>query len=221
MSKKYLIITISCLIFSIIAGLITKDLLIGGTSLFTGLLCAYFASEGKRINYMMGLINYLLMGYVALKNNIYGIFIFYILIFAPLQIKGFLTWKDNVDEEENLIIRKFNLKNSITIITTCIIVSIILGYLLSLIPNEKLSFMDATSNCINLCGVILMILRFSESWYLWLLNNIIDLIIWIIIVINKGNNSIMMLLVSTSYLLINIYGIVKWNRKKVIDNNKS
>ena len=64
--------------------------------------------------------------------------------------------------------------------------------------------MDATSNCINLCGVILMILRF-----LWLINNIIDLIIWIITVINGGEGSIMMLLVSIGYLLINIYGVVK------------
>ena len=41
--------------------------------------------------------------------------------------------------------------------------------------------MDAASNCINLCGVVLMILRFKESWWLWLINNVIDLIIWIII----------------------------------------
>ena len=40
---------------------------------------------------------------------------------------------------------------------------------------------------------------------------IIDLIIWIITVIDKGNGSIMMLLVSIGYLLINIYGIIKWN----------
>ena len=85
------------------------------------------------------------------------------------------------------------------------------GYLLTLIPTQRLAFMDATSNCINLCGVILMILRFKESWWLWLINNIIDLIIWIITVINGGNGSVMMLLVSIGYLLINIYGVIKWN----------
>lgn len=71
--------------------------------------------------------------------------------------------------------------------------------------------MDASSNCINLCGVILMILRFKESWWLWLINNIIDLSIWIITFINKGEGSSMMLLVSIGYLLINIYGIIKWH----------
>lgn len=211
MNKKYLIITILSLIISVISGVISNDLIIGGTILLTGLLCAYFASEGKRINYVLGLINYLLMGYVAFKNNLFGIFFFYIFIFSPLQVNGFITWNKNLNDDKNVKVREFTLKNSIIITLACIIGSIILGYLLTLIPTQRLAFMDATSNCINLCGVILMILRFKESWWLWLINNIIDLIIWIITVINGGDGSVMMLLVSIGYLLINIYGLIKWS----------
>lgn len=200
-----------CIAMSIIFGIIAKDLLIGGNILATGLLCAYFASEGKRINYILGLINYILMGYVAFKNNLFGIFFFYLFVFSPLQIHGYITWKKNLDDNKNVKIREFNLKNSIIITLSCIIGSFMLGYLLSLILGQRLAFMDATSNCINLCGVILIILRFKESWWLWLVNNIIDLIIWIITVVDKGNGSIMMLLVSIGYLLINIYGVIKWN----------
>lgn len=151
------------------------------------------------------------MGYVALKNNLYGIFFFYIFIFSPLQIKGFFTWKKSLNKEGNVQAREFTLKNSIIITISCIIGSCILGYILTLIPNQRLAFMDATSNCINLCGVILMILRFKESWWLWLINNIIDLLIWIITTINHGEGAIMMLFVSIGYLLINIYGVIRWN----------
>lgn len=211
MSKKYIIITLICIAMSVLSEIITQDLLVGGTILATGLLCAYFASEGKRINYILGLINYLLMGYVAFKNNLFGIFFFYIFVFSPLQVHGYLSWKKNLDNEKDVKVREFNLKNSIIITLSCIIGSFVLGYLLSLVPGQRLAFMDASSNSINLCGVVLMILRFKESWWLWLINNIIDLIIWIITVIDKGNGSIMMLLVSIGYLLINIYGIIKWN----------
>ena len=219
MNKKYIIITLMCLIISIVSGIISNDLLIGGTILLTGLLCAYFASEGKKINYILGLINYLLMGYVSFKNNLFGIFFFYLFIFSPLQIKGFVTWNKNLNNDKNVKVREFTLKNSIIITLSCIVGSIILGYLLTLIPTQRLAFMDATSNCINLCGVILMILRFKESWWLWLINNIIDLIIWIITVINGGEGSIMMLLVSIGYLLINIYGVVKWNIRGELNAN--
>lgn len=211
MNKKYVIITFICLLMSIISGIVAKDLLVGGTILATGLLCAYFASEGKKINYLLGLVNYLLMGYVAFKNNLFGIFFFYIFVFAPLQVNGYLSWNKNLDNDKNVKVREFTLKNSIIITLSCIIGSFVLGYFLSLIPGQRLAVMDASSNCINLCGVILMILRFKESWWLWLVNNIIDLIIWIITVIDKGNGSIMMLLVSIGYLLINIYGVIKWN----------
>jgi len=223
MNKKYIIIILACIIISIISGIIAKDLLIGGTILATGLLCAYFASEGKRVNYILGLINYILMGYVSFKNNLFGIFFFYIFIFSPLQIHGYVSWKKNLDKNRNVKVREFNFKNSIIITLSCIIGSFILGYLLSLIPEQRLAIMDASSNCINLCGVILMILRFKESWWLWLANNIIDLIIWIITAMNKGNNSIMMLLVSVGYLLINIYGVIKWNidaKKNEIENKE-
>lgn len=213
MNKKHIIVTCICVFISLISGIISNDIIIGGTILLTGLLCAYFASEGKRISYILGLINYILMRYVSFKNNLYGIFFFYIVIFSPLQINGFVTWNKNLDEEKNVKVRKFTLKNSIIITLSCILGSLLVGYLLTLIPGQRLAFMDASSNCINLCGIILMILRFKESWWLWLINNVIDLGIWIITFINKGEGSLMMLLVSIGYLLINIYGIIKWNRE--------
>lgn len=216
MNKKYAFIVSICFVLSIVSGIIAKDLIIGGTILLSGLLCAYFASEGKRINYIFGLINYILMGYVSLKNNLYGIFLFYIFIFAPLQVRGFITWKRNLNEDNNVKVREFNLRNSIIITLSCVISSFLLALLLNLIPNQRLALMDAASNCINLCGVVLMILRFKEAWWLWFINNIIDLGIWIITTLNNGTGSVMMLLVSIGYLLINIYGMIKWhiNAKK-------
>ncbi len=214
MNKRNLIIIIICLIISIILGISSNDIIIGSTTLLTGLLCAYFASVGKRINYIFGLINYLLMGYVSYKNNLFGIFLFYILIFSPLQISGFISWNKNLDKNNNVKTREFTLKNSIIIISSCIIGSFLLGYLLTLIPTERLAFLDASSNIINLCGVVLLIMRYKEAWWIWLTNNTIDLIIWIITTINNGENSIMMLLTSIGYLLINIYGIIKWHVKR-------
>lgn len=211
MNKKNTVITIICIIISSISGFITKDVAIGGFSLLTGLLCAYYASIGNRVNYLFGLINYLIIGYVAFKNNLYGIFFFYIFIFAPLQVQGFITWNKNLYSDSKVKIRQFTFKNSIIITVACLLGSLILGYFLTLIPNQKLAFMDAASNCINLCGIILLILRFKESWLLWLINNVIDLIIWLITALNHGENSTMMLLVSIGYLLINIYGLIKWN----------
>ena len=117
-------------------------------------------------------------------------------------------------------VKEFTLKNSIIIMISCVIASLILGYLLTCIPNQRLVFLDASSNCINLCGIILMILRFKESWWLWLINNFLDLLIWICTVINKGSYFMMALFVSIGYFLINIQGLIKWSRKAKKENKK-
>lgn len=211
--KKDIIVILLSVFLSIISGIITKDLIVGGAMLLTSLLCSYFAIEGKKISYIIGFINYLLTGYVSFKNNLFGLFLFYIFIFAPLQIRGFISWRNNEDKDNTVRVRKFTLKNSIIVISLCIIGSLLLGYLLTLIQNQNLAFMDATSNCINLCGVILMLLRFKEAWWVWLVNNIIDLVIWTIMALNNGNGAIMGLLSSVAFLLGNIYGIIKWGVK--------
>lgn len=211
MNKKYLIVTIICILFSLISGLYAHDLIIGGATLATALLCAYFSSEGKRSSYILGLINYLLIGYTSFKNHLYGLFFFGVIVCPIFQIQGYISWSKNLDEDNNVKVREFTLKNSIIITLSCIIGSLILSYLLTLVPGQRIALMDASSNIINLCGVILMILRFKESWWIWLVNNVIDLGIWIITFIEKGDGSFMMLLVSIGYLLINIYGIIKWS----------
>lgn len=211
MNKKYIVITVLCLIVSLISGILSHDIIIGGANLFTALLCAYFSSEGKRVSYILGLINYLLIGYVSFINHLYGLFIFGVIICPILQIQGYISWSKNLNEDKTAKVREFTLKNSIIITISCLLGSLILSYLLSIIPRERIAFLDALSNIINLCAVILAILRFKECWWIWLINNIIDLSIWIITFIGKGEGSTMMLLVSIGYLLINIYGIIKWN----------
>ena len=159
----------------------------------------------------------MLSGYVCYLNGLYGISLLSLVIYFPSQIQGYLSWKKNIICNE-VQIRSFNTKNSIIIIMSCIVGSIIFGLLLSKIPGQQLAFLDASSNIINLCGIILMNLRFKECWYVWLFNNSIDLFIWIINFVKGSPNSAMMLLVSIGYLLINVYGLIKWiimNKKKV------
>jgi nicotinamide mononucleotide transporter PnuC len=211
-SKKEMAITTSCIAFSIIFGFLSNDLWIGGTILATGLIGAYYASEGKRINYILGLINYLLMAYVAYKNHLHGILFFYTFIFAPLQVIGFFSWKKQSNADNTVNARRFTLKTALFIMGLSIVCSFILGYLLSLIPNQQLSYLDASTNCINLFGVILMIMRYQEAFWLWLVNNILDLILWTLVLLSNGEGAFMMFCASAGFLFINIYGIIKWHR---------
>lgn len=194
--------------------------IIGFLTLLFGLFNGYYAVIGKWQNYIYGILFVLLNAYISFKTNLYGIAILSILLYFPLQVNGLISWYKNKDKDKKINLRQFNLKTSILIIIVCFILNIILGFFLSKIKTQKLAFLDATSNCINICGVILMILRYKECWIVLLGNNIIDLIIWIINFINNEYNSSIMLIVSIFMLLFNILGIIKWYKKKKIILNQ-
>ena len=116
--------------------------------------------------------------------------------------------------------KSFTLKNSLIICSAIIVGSLILGFLLSLIPNQNLAFLDSTSQIINICGVILVALRFRECWYVWLANNIIDLAIWVINVVNGTVNAEMTLITSVMYFVMNIIGVICWIKIERQQKNK-
>lgn len=206
---KSRIYTLIIIIFSVICGIISRDYFLGTVILICGLLNAYYASIGKVYNFIFGALYCLLSGYVCYLNELYGIAILSFVIYFPSQIQGYFSWKKNVNNNK-VKIRGFNTKNTIIITISCIVCSFVLSFLLGKIPGQKLAFLDASSNIINLCGIILMNLRFRECWIIWLFNNSIDLVIWIINFVNGSSNSMMMLLVSIGYLFINVYGLIKW-----------
>jgi nicotinamide mononucleotide transporter len=207
-NKIYIILII---IFSIICGILSKDYFLWTLILMSGLLNAYYASIGKIYNYIFGAIYCVFSGYVCYLNWLYWIAVLSLLVFFPSQIHGYLMWNKNKKENKKKVkIRWFTLKNSIIITTICIVGSFLLWYLLSKIPWQNLAFLDASSNIIQLCGIVLMNMRFKECWVVWLFNNTIDLIIRIINFVFWTPNATMMLIVSIWYLLINVYWLIKW-----------
>lgn len=209
-NRKNILYTILIIIFSVVCGILTNDYFLGTLTLLNGLLNVYYASIGKIYNYIFGAVYCLLSGYISYKNGLYGIAVMSAIIFFPSQIHGYISWIKHKKDDNTVMVRGFTLKNSVIITTSCILGSLLFGYLLSKIPGQQLAFLDSSSNVINLCGIVLMNLRFKECWIVWLFNNVFDLSIWIINTINHSPNSMMMLIVSIGYLLINIYGLVKW-----------
>ena len=209
---KIKIVTIVILIFSIICSILLNDSFLGCVTLICGLLDAYYSSIGKIYNYFFGALYYIFSGYICYQNGLYGIAFLSFTIYYLSQIEGYISWNKN-KIGSSVKIRGFNLYNSILVVLFCILGSLIFGLILSNIKSQRLAFLDASSNILNLCGIVLMNLRYKECWIVMLFNNLIDLIIWLISAINSSPNSLIMLVVSLGYFIINLYGIRIWYKK--------
>ena len=213
--NKTIITTIVIIVFSFLLGIFSNDIIFGTIILSSGILNIWFQTNGKSYNYIFACIYNITNAYISYKNNLYGLFLLSLILYLPLNIIGFFTWyKEN--KNNTIIFRKYNKLKSILIIFLSILLSLIFGFILKLNPNQKLEFLDSSSNILNIFGIILLNKKLCEGWFVLLFNNIIDLIIWIINFINNGDNSFMMMIVSIFYLIINIYAIYKWKNTKKI-----
>ena len=194
---------------SILLGIVFDDYIWGSLTLIFGFLNSYYMAIGKWQNYIFGILFTITYTYICAINGLYGWLIFSLIFYLPVQIYGIVNWFKN-KEDEQVQMKSFTWKNSLIICSLVILGSTLLGFLLSLIPNQNLAFLDSTSQIINICGVILVAIRFRECWYVWLANNIIDLSIWIVNIINHTPNSEMALITSIMYLVMNIIGVICW-----------
>lgn len=213
MSKKLFLreflVVFFTLAISILLGIVFDDYIWGSLTLIFGFLNSYYMAIGKWQNYIFGILFTITYTYICAINGLYGWLIFSLIFYLPVQIYGIVNWFKN-KEDEQVQMKSFTWKNSLIICSLVILGSTLLGFLLSLIPNQNLAFLDSTSQIINICGVVLVAIRFRECWYVWLANNIIDLSIWIVSIINHTPNSEMALITSIMYLVMNIIGVICW-----------
>ena len=171
----------------------------------------YLAGNGSRNAYIMGVANYILLAFSALNNGLFGIAISYLLIYTPVQIVGFTAWRENSDKRDRVKARKFKFWHAVVIVVACLAGSFCVGSLLTFLPGQQLAFADATSNVLNLCAEILMMLRFRESWILWLSNDIVDITMWSMVAM-RGGNGLMVVIMTAIGLIMDVRGIVNWSK---------
>ena len=70
------------------------------------------------------------------------------------------------------------------------------------------SYSDKVVAMLDICGIVLIALRYKEGWIFWMLCSAIDLVLWSVLHINQSSsNSIMMIIVSILNVLLNAWGL--------------
>lgn len=226
MKKKFTIIYfISTFCLSYGLGILFKDkYLMGSTTLFLGFTQTFFMTKGKWYEEFVGIFETIMSTLVCVFASMYGSAIFTVLIYIPLSIFNIVNWKKH--ENDNVVnLNKMTATKSIITISLVIVCTAILSLLLSLIPTQRLAFWDACGDILNICGILLIALRYKEGWIVWILCNLVDLTTWILSLI-KGysQNAIMMIIMSLIYICLNVWGyisFIKLRKMQEIKNENS
>ena len=174
----------------------------------TGLTANLLVAKGSILNYPFGIVNVLIYSFVSYQSALYGDTMLNLLYYAPMNIVGWNYWNKTKDEDGNIGVKSLTKKQFIDV---SILTSITwLTYSLLLIElNDVAPFIDSASTVLSIVGMFLMLCKYREQWYLWIIVNIVTIIMWWI-AYQQGTGDLTTLLMWIVYLVNSIYGLVQW-----------
>lgn len=201
----WLIIFLGAQIFAYVQ---EPDSILGMISGISGILCAIFVSKGKISNFLFGLIFAYSYFYVSLDNKFYGEMTTTLYVYIPAQFIGYFLWKANMqksaeDKIEIVSAKNLTTKGWLTLVSSVVIGSLLFISVLKTTDGNSIG-LDGVTTVLVIAAQLLMILRYSEQWILWIVINILSIRLWA--------ETPAMYLMYGAYLLNSVYGYYNWRK---------
>lgn len=211
-SKLEKFLLFSSIILILLVGFIFEAKLITTLSSIMGIITALLLAKGKNLGQVFGLILAFLYSFVSFKNKFYGEAILYMCIMLPMYIIGILSWIKHQSEKTNTIqVDNIKLKEWIILFIISIIAFVGIYMLLKIFATKEL-FISSLSVVSSLCAIYLGIRRSKYSFYFYIMNDFILIMLWGIPVI-KGVLSLVPMVFNPIINFINdCYGVYNWNK---------
>ncbi|OOS04712.1 nicotinamide riboside transporter pnuC [[Haemophilus] felis] len=201
----WLIIFLGAQIFAYVQ---EPDSILGMISGISGILCVIFVSKGKISNFLFGLIFAYSYFYVSLDNKFYGEMTTTLYVYIPAQFIGYFLWKANMqksaeDKIEIVSAKNLTTKGWLTLVSSVVIGSLLFISVLKTTDGNSIG-LDGVTTVLVIAAQLLMILRYSEQWILWIVINILSIRLWA--------ETPAMYLMYGAYLLNSVYGYYNWRK---------
>jgi nicotinamide mononucleotide transporter len=179
---------------------------------FTGMLCVVLTSGKRWFQWVVGLVN--ILGFVALywRWQLYGNFALNLLFYIPASIIGIILWLKNRDTKQTTQVRQLSSKNKYVLGISAIVSLIIFAFPLSYINQGAgqiwtlVGFLDSAGTVLGVIGQVLLNLRYTEQWWIWIILDII--MIALNLVIGQYAMAIMYALWTANAII----GLIVWKK---------
>jgi len=181
-------------------------------AVFFGLLSVWFSKNNNVLVYPTGIINTSIFVYLLVKWELLGDMIINIYYFL-MSIYGWYYWTRKSQSQEYTPITKINEADIKIILIIIISSTIFVSYLYSFFDKWSglVSYIDILTTAIFFVGMWLMARRKIESWFFWILGDVISVPLYFV----KG-----LAFSSFQYLIFTLIAVAGYYKWKSIYNNK-
>ena len=181
-------------------------------AVFFGLLSVWFSKNNNVLLYPTGIINTSIFVYLLVKWELLGDMIISVYYFL-MSIYGWYYWTRKSQNQEYTPITKVNEADIKIILIIIISSTIFVSYLYSFFDKWSglVSYIDILTTAIFFVGMWLMARRKIESWFFWILGDVISVPLYFV----KG-----LAFSSFQYLIFTLIAVAGYYKWKSIYNNK-
>ena len=181
-------------------------------AVFFGLLSVWFSKNNNVLVYPTGIINTSIFVYLLVKWELLGDMIINVYYFL-MSIYGWYYWTRKSNNEGYTPITRMHSTDIKIILITIASSVLFVSYLYSFFEkwNGFVSYVDIITTAIFFAGMWLMARRKIESWFFWILGDIISVPLYFV----KG-----LAFSSFQYLIFTFIAIAGYYKWKSIYNNK-
>jgi nicotinamide mononucleotide transporter len=178
----------------------------------SGVACVSLIAIGKRLGYLIGLVSSVTYAWVAYQNGLFGEMGLNLLFYLPTGIIGYFMWASN-EADGTVKMRKLEATQQLWLVLGSVVATAALGFILQTIPEQNSPFVDAATNVLSIIATLLMMWRFAEQWWLYVVLNVLTVSLWTIRYFADGYAADMMIFLWLIYLVNSVFGLVTWARQ--------
>ncbi len=191
--------------------------IMGSIAGITGVVCVVLVAKRSIWNYIFGIVNVLLYGYISFKSKVYGDAVLNILYYFPMNIIGWLLWnrrKSSQQCEASTLVqcRFLSIQGRLITAAVSIVATLLVGYVLSEFTADPQPYKDSFTTIFSIVAMFLMVKAYMEQWILWILTDIVSVIMWGWLWYNGTPHAAVVFLMWVFYLANAINGAVVWSR---------
>lgn len=167
-----------------------------------GLLCIWYASKEKIINYLFGLLNVTLFAAIFFQIQLYASLLLQLFFFAA-NLYGWYAWsRQNESNEAVLKVRWLPRNKLMLLAAVCLVAIILMTFFIDpvfavlthvavtimqslgiavdmpLLEPDAFPFWDSAMLILSIAAMILMTRKYVENWLLWLIIDAISIVIY-------------------------------------------
>ena len=172
-------------------------------------ICELLISKQSKLNFLVDMLFIEIPEFVlCIAMGWYTIAIVTLCFWIPIDIISFLRWNKHPDrhQEELTVVKRLTWKQDVLAVAGILLFGGVVGFFISHLPGAESSSLDALSSAFGMANGILLLLRYNEQWFAWLLTLVLYAILYTL------SGAYIMLITVAAMLVNTCYGMYRWYR---------